>query len=404
MKQLLSLLPLIFLLSCQKNIAPEPLFEILNFPGTGGTSFPSLNSDGENLLLSYVGKLNDTTYGVFYSQFEKDQFGSSQLITEGSDWFINWADFPAITQNKGNLLVHNLQKSAPDTYAYDVKLNVLPQGKASWNTGLPLHRDSTFTEHGFVSSIASSDSTFFITWLDGRNTGGEGHDHGGNNGAMSIRAGEVDLEGKVLWDELLDARTCDCCQTSAAMTELGPVVVYRNRSDREIRDIAITRLVDGRWTEPMIISPDGWEIKGCPVNGPKVAASGKTVLVSWFTDVNQSAQVKLAFSSDAGASFSAPQLIGKSGDMGRVDVALLDEENGLVSWMGMENDSTFLYVRKVNKAGDDFPIRKVTTMDPARNSGFPQMEIHGGKVYFAWTDPQEEGSKIGLSRIELDFF
>lgn len=399
MKQILYIFPLIFLLSCQRSNAPEAQFEPLSFPGNGTTAFPTLNSDGENLLISYVGELNDTTYGVFYSQLENDQFSSPQLITQGSDWFINWADYPAITQNKGNLLVHILQKSSPDTYAYDVKLNVFPKDQANWKTGLTLHQDSTQTEHGFVSSIASSDSTFFITWLDGRNTGGGGHN--GHGGAMSIRAAELDLQGNVRWDELLDARTCDCCQTSAAMTERGPVVVYRNRSDREIRDIAITRLVDGRWTEPMIVHADGWEIKGCPVNGPKVAAQENTVLVGWFTDVNQSSQVKLAFSSDAGASFTAPQLIGASGDMGRVDVALLDQENGLVSWMGMENDSTFLFVRRVNKAGDDFPIRKVTTMDPTRNSGFPQMKVHEGKIYFAWTELEDDGSKIGLSRIDL---
>lgn len=402
MKQLLYLLPVIFLLSCQESKAPEAQFESLSFPVNGITAFPTLNSDGENLLLSYLGELNDSTYGVFYSQLENDQFSSPKLITQGSDWFINWADFPAIAQNKGVLMVHILQKSSPDTYAYDVKLNVLSKGQEDWKTGLNLHQDSTQTEHGFVSAIASSDSTFFITWLDGRNTGGGGHDGHGAVGAMSIRAAELDLQGNVTWDELLDARTCDCCQTSAAMTEQGTVVVYRNRSDREIRDIAITRQVDGHWTEPMIIHADGWEIKGCPVNGPKVAAMNNTVLVGWFTDVNQSSQVKLAFSSDAGASFAAPQLIGESGDMGRVDLALLDEENGLVSWMGMENDSTFLYVRRINKAGDDFPIRKVTTMDPARNSGFPQMEIHSGKIYFAWTELEEEGSKIGLSRINLD--
>ncbi|SFB40349.1 hypothetical protein [Algoriphagus aquimarinus] len=398
MKQLLYLFPLIFLLSCQQSNEPEAQVEFLTFPGNGISSLSVLTSDGENLLLSYVEQLNDSTYGLFYSQLKNEQFSSPQLITQGTDWFVNWADFPAIAQNKGNLLTHILQKSAPDSYAYDIKLNVLPKGQQSWKTGLPLHQDSTLTEHGFVSTIASSDSTFFLTWLDGRNTGGSGHEHAG---AMSIRAAEVDLQGNVRWDELLDARTCDCCQTSVAMTGRGPVVVYRNRSDREIRDIAITRLVEGNWTEPMIIHADGWEIKGCPVNGPKVAARGETVLVSWFTDVNQSAQVKLAFSSDAGGSFDAPQLIGSSGDMGRVDVALLDEENGLVSWMGMENDSTFLFVRRVNKAGDEFPVRRVTTMDLTRNSGFPQMEIHGGKVYFAWTNLEQKESSIGLSSIEL---
>ena len=40
---------------------------------------------------------------------------------------------------------------------------------------------------------------------------------------------------------VLDARACDCCQTDAAMTSAGPVVVYRNRTEEEIRDIYIAR-------------------------------------------------------------------------------------------------------------------------------------------------------------------
>ena len=36
----------------------------------------------------------------------------------------------------------------------------------------------------------------------------------------------------------LDDRVCECCSTSAAMTANGPVIVYRDRSADEVRDIA----------------------------------------------------------------------------------------------------------------------------------------------------------------------
>jgi hypothetical protein len=221
---------------------------------------------------------------------------------------------------------------------------------------------------------------------------------------MSIRAAEVDLNGKVLWDELLDAKTCDCCQTSSAITDLGPVVVYRNRSDREIRDIAITRLVEGKWTEPELIHADGWEISGCPVNGPKVVAIGATLLVGWFTAPKGIQQVKFAFSTDAGASFGMPVVIESTGLIGRVDVALLREDWGVVSWMETKGEQTFLYAAGIDQSGEMGAALQITALDPSRKSGFPQLEVLGGQVYFAWTEVNGESKQIRTARIAQEAF
>lgn len=365
------------------------------FPGSADSSLPVLSSSGSTLVFSWVTMVNDSTAALSYAFLDSSgNWSNPKVITTGSDWFVNWADFPAIVENKGNLLSHILQKSSGSTFSYDVKLNVLPKGAKDWKTGLPLHRDSTFTEHGFVSAVVFSDSSYFVSWLDGRETGGGGHDHSGHSGPMSIRAAEVSLDGRVLWDELLDAKTCDCCQTSSALTDLGPVVLYRNRSDREIRDIAITRLVNGKWTEPQIIHADGWEIAGCPVNGPKVAALGSTLLVGWFTAPNEVPQVKFAFSKDSGASFGAPVTVEGAGVIGRVDVALLDDRSGLVSWMETQQDTTYLLAAGFGMEGKLQTPRKIAVMDPGRKSGFPQMELHSDRVYFAWTEVNGDSKQV----------
>lgn len=374
------------------------------FPGEANSSLPVLSSDGDSLVFSWVNKVNDSTTALSYSFLEEDRWADPKLIISGTDWFVNWADFPAIVQNKGNLLSHILQKSSSATFSYDVKLNVLPKGSASWKTGLPLHVDSTLTEHGFVSSFGYTDSSFFVTWLDGRETGGGGHEHSGHSGAMSIRAAEVSVDGKVLWDELLDAKTCDCCQTTSALTDQGPVVIYRNRSDREIRDIAITRLVNGKWTEPMIIHADGWEIAGCPVNGPKVVASGSTLLVGWFTAPKGIPQVKFAFSTDSGASFGEPVTLEGNGVIGRVDVALLDEGAGVVSWMETIADTTYLQAARVDLNGKmSSPIR-IAAIDPGRKSGFPQLELHKENIYFAWTEVSAEATTVRTAVLPVEAF
>lgn len=392
------------LASCQ---AEKPkVYEVqeIEFPAGENAALPSLFS-GSELLISWVSKPTDSLAVLSYARLKDGKWSAPELITQGQNWFVNWADFPAIVENKGNLLSHILQKSAPAIFSYDVKLSVLPTGETTWSNGLPLHTDSTETEHGFVSSMPYSDSSFFVSWLDGRNTGGGGHDHSGHgSGAMSIRAAAVALDGKVLWDELLDAKTCDCCQTSSALTDLGPVVVYRNRSDKEIRDIAITRLVNGKWTEPRVIHSDGWEIAGCPVNGPKVAAKGSTVLVGWFTAANSEPKVKFAFSGDSGATFSKPIEVDSIGVIGRVDVALLDENSGVVSWMESEGNQTYVKAARVDHKGNmGIPIT-ITTIDPSRKSGFPQLEIHGEMVYFAWTEVGQETSKVRTAFLPKEAF
>lgn len=378
-------------LSSCKPSEPES-FELkeIPFPGLTKSSLPVLSSDNSNLIFSWVSMLDDSTAQFSYSFLENgDKWSEPTSITKGSDWFVNWADYPAIVQNKGNLLSYILQKSSGGKFSYDVKLNTLTKGEGKWETGLSLHTDSTFTEHGFVSAIPLSDSTYSVTWLDGRNTGGGGHDHSGHAGAMSIRAAEVNLKGKVISDELLDDKTCDCCQTSTALTDQGPIVIYRNRSDEEIRDIAITRLVNGQWTEPKIIHEDGWKIAGCPVNGPRAAAINSTVLVGWFTASGESPKVQFAFSDNSGENFKAPVTIeGKV--IGRVDVALLDSKTGVVSWMETLDEGTFLMAAQITIDGKIGTPIKISSIDPSRKSGFPQMEVLGERVYFAWTEEIEE--------------
>lgn len=381
----------------------NPITEI-SFPGGENTSIPYLHSGSNGLWMSWIQMLNDSTGQLNYSKMVDGEWDEPIAIVEGSDWFINWADFPAITENNGTVLTHFLQKSSKETFSYDVKLNLLTQDSSNWQVGLPLHTDSTLSEHGFVSAVPYQEDSFFVVWLDGRNTeAAMGHDHEGHSsgGAMSIRGAVVGNDGVISQEVELDGSTCDCCQTTVAMTDNGPIVVYRDRSESEIRDIAIVRQVNGQWTSPEIVHNDGWQINGCPVNGPKLAAQGNEVVLAWFTAVNNEPVVKLAFSSDGGESWGEPIKIGGAAALGRVDVELLGKNQAVVSWMETENGSTFLKVMKVeNENHSPNPIT-ITEIDAARNSGFPQMEKVGDQLYFAWTKKDEQGSNIKMAKIAV---
>ncbi|NKI26627.1 hypothetical protein HCG49_08635 [Arenibacter sp. 6A1] len=382
---------------------------VRHIPSPEGSSnfLPYLFSNSDQAILSWVHTVNDSTTQLKYSYLDNDEWKAPKEIIKGSDWFVNWADFPLIAENKGNLISHILQKSSAGTYSYDIKLNLLPKGDTEWKTGLPLHTDGTKTEHGFVSAIPFKEDQFFMTWLDGRNTGdaAQGHEHEhGHGGAMSIRAAVVSPTGALSEEALVDNRTCDCCGTTAAITSNGPVVLYRDRTEDEIRDISISRYVNGAWTSPKPVHRDGWEIKGCPVNGPKSDAFGNTLVAAWFTAANNEPVVKVAFSEDGGENFDAPFVINDHAAIGRVDVLMIDAENVIASWMESVGDGAQLKAVMMHISGKISTPIVISQIDAPRKAGFPQMELVKDKVYFAWTAVRDQTPQVQTAFVHLDSF
>ena len=72
---------------------------------------------------------------------------------------------------------------------------------------------------------------------------------------------------------------------------------------------------------------DGWQIEGCPVNGPAIDTDGGRAVVAWFTAANNTPKVKVAFSGDDGVTFGKAFEIDKGTPSGRVDVI---QQTGLV--------------------------------------------------------------------------
>jgi hypothetical protein len=254
-----------------------------------------------------------------------------------------------------------------------------------------LNEDGKKAEHGFVSIVPYNDG-FFACWLDGRKTASEeehsGHD--GHHGEMTLRAAVFDNNYRKINEWELDGRVCDCCQTTAAITSAGPVVIYRDRSDDEIRDMSIVRLVNGQWTAPQSVNNDNWKINACPVNGPRVDALGNNMVVAWFSMPGKKAQVKISFSEDGGATFKKPIRIDEGNTIGRVDVLLLDSASALVSWMEGGN----IMAQKVFADGKKNTSIVVASSSDKRSSGFPQITRSGNKIIFAWTDDKAKTVRV----------
>ena len=360
---------------------------------------PSLVSGEGSLSLSWISSNDGKKSSLNFSQFKEGKWINTQTMATGSDWFVNWADFPAHAINENLILSSYLKKSDSGTYTYDVILSLQKLSGEKVKEDFLLHTDGVKAEHGFVSIIPNHNQGFFITWLDGRNTVDKDLD--GYHKPMTIRFAEITNKGDIIDESELDSATCDCCQTSIAVTNKGPVVVYRDRSDKEVRDIYIARKINGIWGVPTPIHNDGWEINGCPVNGPKVASNSNNLAVSWFTVSNEKPTVNLSFSKSNGASFGTPIKINDDDPIGRVDVAFLNPQEVLVSYIEGDDVGTYLRIKKVSIDGKISAPITISKIDGGRSTGVPQLEILDNEAFIVWT--VFEGKKNQLKTVKLSF-
>ncbi len=323
-----------------------------------------------------------------FAERTKDGWGPARTVSSGKDWFVNWADVPSVLRlADGSLYGHWLQKSGPDTYAYDVRLARSTDDGRTWGNSFTPHNDGTKTEHGFASLYQMpAGGGLGLIWLDGRAMkGGHGGDHGGS-GDMSVRSASFDKAGKHLGESPVDLRVCECCPTTAAVTAEGPIVAYRDRSETEIRDIYVSRQVGGKWSEPAPVHRDNWQIAACPVNGPALSADGKAVALAWFTAKGDEGHTFIAFSSDSGRTFGKPIRLDDTSALGRVDAALLSDGSAIATWIEFADGKAQFRMRRVTPSGERGQSTTVAGLSANRASGYPRMARFGDELIFAWTE------------------
>src|SRR5262245_34958158 len=151
------------------------LFPVLAFaqvrdlpsPAGPGSGQPNLTvSPSGRVYLSWIEREGENGYSLRFSTKEGDEWSAHRVIAEGSDWFVNWADFPSmIALPDGSLAAHWLVKSGPGNYEYDVTISRSFDGGKTWSKPFSPHRDGVRTEHGFVSLFAAKDGALAAVWL-----------------------------------------------------------------------------------------------------------------------------------------------------------------------------------------------------------------------------------------------
>lgn len=380
--------------------APAARVTELPAPSGEGAAEPFLSDTRQGILLSWLEPVAGTDrVALRYSRLAGEAWSGARTIVERNDLFVNWADFPSVIEDaNGVLFAHWLQKNASGTYTYDVRMATSADGLA-WGEHFLLNRDGKKAEHGFATLAPLPGGGIGATWLDGRNMAGMGAEHAGHDmgGDMTLRYAEVAAEGTLTNEVELDGRTCECCTTGMVMVEGSPVIVYRDRSPDEIRDISFVRRAEDGWTSPKSVQDDGWKIEGCPVNGPQIDAIGGQLAAAWFTAAREEGKVWLAFSTDGGASFLKPVQVDDGNPVGRLDILMLDASTALVTWLEQTATGTEIRARRVRAEGAE-PSVKIADSSSARAAGFPRIARAGRDVYFAWTEQSADTKKVRLAK------
>ncbi|RME27208.1 MAG: hypothetical protein D6798_05065 [Deltaproteobacteria bacterium] len=361
----------------------------VSLPAAAGAVAPGLSQDGDGLLLTWWEPAGEGSV-LRLARFDGTTMSAAMTVSAPAAPVVNWADTPQVARSgDGSLVAWWPQQAGESPDAYEVALARSTDEGASWTDLGVVHDDGTDTEHGFVS-MAPEGQGLRVAWLDGRAMV--------DQGPMQLRTTWI---GHAIGPaQVVDPRTCDCCGTALVPTPAGPVVVYRDRSDNETRDIfASVRQAEG-WSTPRSVSDDGWQIAGCPVNGPRAALTGAHLAVTWTTGV-AGPRVRAAFSDASTPTLFSPavELDGpddRGEPLGRVYVTALDDaglaDTVAVSWLRQEDGLGRVQLATLRADGQRSDAITVGETTADRKAGFPRLGRAGDSILVVWTDPRRVDS------------
>ena len=348
---------------------------------------PQMTVSSRGVLLSWV-EPSDKTAALKFTERTSSGWSEARQVASGANWFLSYADMPTVMRLRDGTLVSNWYLSTnPIAEGYDILLAYSKDDGKTWSRPQKPHRDKTKTQHGFVSMFEPPAGGLGLVWLDARDQENNTTDPEG--GSIGLYAASFDTKWKQTGETMVNARVCECCSTAAAVTDEGVVTAFRDRSEKEIRDIAVTRLENGKWTDPKTVHDDNWEVDSCPVNGPAISARGRQVAVAWFNAKDNKGRSYAAFSSDAGRTWSQPIALEDKVSRGYVDIELLDDGSAVASWVEFEGGRSQFKVRRVEPSGARSASITIANGEGGV-IGYPRIARSGDELVFAWTEGKDE--------------
>ena len=383
---------LVLLLLCLSQFAEAASspFELVKIPAGARSLAPNLCPVGDGFALSWIARNADRSASMRVAIWKANgkAFDKPRTVATSKQMFANWADIPSVAEApSGDLYAHWLDRISSKTYAYGIRIVRSTDRGETWKPIGWLHNDTSPTEHGFVS-FTNEGKHIRAFWLDGRAMANQG-------GKMMLRTAILDGD-KIKDERILDDDVCSCCPTSAASLATGSIVIYRDRSPKEIRDIAFTRRNATGWTPPALIHADNWFFPGCPVNGSSIATHGNFIAISRYTVANNKAQVILRLSKTGKLTTGQEIILDQNNPLGRC-TTVCTKNSTYTIWIAHQKNQTTLQLAQVSHQGKLTQKTTLTKIEGTRSSGMPRAVISNGYLWVTWTD----ANRVQLGRIKI---
>jgi len=385
---------------------PRPTFSRVELSDTPSGRQPSVALDPDRgFIVTWQSTQQDvTSLNWLALNFDGEQTGRG-VIAQGSSWFVNWADTPALAVlDNGDWVTFWLERNDPSMpEGYDIRVVRSTDRGVTWSVPISPHRDGTNTQHGFVSMIATGDDRVLMAWLDGRRAASPANDpsdhsaHDHESAPMTLRSAVLNRANQVTEELEIDEKTCSCCQTDMARWADQTLIVYRDRTDDEIRDISVARRSAIRWGSPKVIHHDGWKIEGCPVNGPAIAVGSRKGVVFWPTFVNDQMKLRYIVAESPEALTNGPrmnELQLPAMPSGRVDTAAW-HDGLLLIWISRARDRLAVEVAVLDADGQvafGAPIAEPALR--GRSTGFPRIASDGKRGLVVWPESGSDRTPV----------
>ncbi len=268
----------------------------------------------------------------------------------------------------------------------------------SFYAATTVNDDGKAVNHAFSTITTGPDGKIYAAWIDGRNRTDFEDDRQQMYMAVSEDGGKT--YGK---NSPVGQGVCPCCRPNIAFLDGGKTLVVSHRfvtKPENVRNHVAIRSTDGGQTfsDPVLISDDGWVSRSCPHAGTSLTADGRGRLHSvWWTGgrTDEEAGIYYTYSDDGGRSFLPRQLITKaSPDRVLHTQVRTDENNNLYAvWVNIKDEKPQIFMAH-RQAGEEEWSQINQLSDGTQNALFPMLALDDSHLYVVWTERKGETSQV----------
>lgn len=270
------------------------------------------------------------------------------------------------------------------------------QGK-SWSARQKLVKVPNASSQSFFDLERLSNGELGMVWLDSRKS--ENQTFG-----SALYFGTTDASNSFDNQKVIVTGTCQCCRTDIQVSQKGDIhVALRMMNEANIRDMYYFRSEDNglHFSHRLNISPDRWEISGCPHTGPSMAESNENLAVAWYT-MGGKPGVYFSLFKDAKDAFSNRVLI--ESDAAHPQMSAFSNEVYALVFEETKPDLKD-YSRKISlsliRGGLEY--NRIQLNEAGSDNHHPVIsKLSNSELLIAWTEVQESGSIIRYRTVILD--